>query len=162
MGGALSRHRGGAQLEDAERDAAMADFAHCGRKCYAAPYSRIHPRMVDLRGDGMVIWLARSIDDVPEVILMRWRIFETEEGERHFVGTRHDRGTGRVSSAIVNIDMSTRVGVTRSGRKYVLDGPPGTDVNGECTWAAWCHVNGVTRYRDVTDDLLMEGRGGLH
>lgn len=110
----------------------------------------------------MAIWTSRSIEEVPEVALVRWRVFETEGGERHFVGTRPDRGTGRVSSAIVEFDARTCVGITRSGRRYVLDGAPGASVEGELTWAGWCQVNRVTGYRDVTDELLTEARGRLH
>lgn len=102
----------------------------------------------------MAIWRARSIDDVPEVILVRWRVFETEGGERHFVGTRRDRWTGRVSSAIVEFDMTTRTGVTRSGRRYVLEGASGISVDANYTWAVWCRANGVVIYRDVTDTVL--------
>lgn len=101
----------------------------------------------------MTIWRARSIDDVPEVILVRWRVFETERGERHFVGTRRDRWTGRVSSAIVEFDVASRTGVTRSGRRYVLEGDSGMSVDADYTWAVWCRANGVATYRDVTDSL---------
>lgn len=91
---------------------------------------------------------------MPEVILVRWRVFETEGGERHFVGTRADRWTGRVSSAIVEFDMTTRTGVTRSGRRYVLEGASGMSVDADYTWSVWCRANGVSNYRDVTDSLL--------
>lgn len=102
----------------------------------------------------MAIWRTRSIVEVPEVTLVSWRIFETDKCELHFVGARSDRGTGRVSSAIVKFDTRTRVGITRSGRRYILEGAPGNDIDGGYVWAAWCHVNRVTNYRDVTDRML--------
>lgn len=102
----------------------------------------------------MAIWRTRSIEEVPEVTLVCWRVFETDKGELHFVGARPERGTGRVSSAIVKFDTSTRAGVTRSGRRYVLQGAPGNHIDGGYVWAAWCHVNRVASYRDVTDSIL--------
>lgn len=107
----------------------------------------------------MAIWKARSVEKLPEVVLVRWRVYETGRGERHFVGTRPDRGTGRVSSAIVELDARTCVGLTRSGRRYFLEGTPGTSLEGEVTWSGWCQLNGVTSYRDVTDELLVGAAG---
>ncbi|RAA12349.1 hypothetical protein DOT79_19170 [Ralstonia pseudosolanacearum] len=104
----------------------------------------------------MSIWQARPVGDAPEIALRAWRVMETDIGERHFVGVRPDRGTGRVSSAIVEFDARTRVGVTRSGRRYILEGPQGPDANGdsEYVWAAWCQVNRVASFRDVTNEVL--------
>lgn len=102
----------------------------------------------------MAIWRTRAIADVPEVTLVRWRIFETDKSELHFVGARPDRGTGRVSSAIVKFDTRTRIGSTRSGRRYILEGAPGNDIDGGYVWAVWCQVNDVVSYRDVTDSIL--------
>lgn len=104
----------------------------------------------------MSIWLARPVADAPVVALRAWRVMETDSGERHFVGVRPDRGTGRVSSAIVACDMPTRTGVTRSGRRYVLEGPPGPDESGdgEYVWAAWCQANRVASFRDVTNEVF--------
>ncbi len=107
----------------------------------------------------MTIWQSRPVADIPEIVLQAWRILETDIGERHFVGFRPDRGTGRVSSAIVECDMRNRVGVTCSGRRYVLNGPPGADLEeGDYTWTAWCQVNHISTYRDVTDEMLKDLR----
>jgi hypothetical protein len=105
----------------------------------------------------MSIWQARRVADEPEIVLVEWRIMQTDTGERHFVGVRRDQGTGRVSSAIAEFDTHTRVGVTRSGRKYVLEGAPGADGNADYVWAAWCYINRVGTYRDVTDEMLFPG-----
>lgn len=104
----------------------------------------------------MSIWQSRPVDQVPEVVLVNWRVMETADGSRHLVGIRPSRGTGRVSSAIVELDMAACVGTTRSGRRYVLDGTPGSDEDGNAdyVWSGWCEVNRVTGYRDVTDELL--------
>lgn len=104
----------------------------------------------------MSIWQARPVADAPVIALRAWRVMETESGERHFVGTRPDRGTGRVSSTIVEFDARTHIGKTRSGRRYVLEGPPGPDASGdsEYVWAAWCQVNHVASFRDVTNEVF--------
>jgi len=83
---------------------------------------------------------------------------QTVAGELHFVGVRLDRGTGRVSSAIIEYDTVTHTGVTRSGRRYVLDGGPGADEDGEAdyVWSAWCFLNQITAYRDVTNEILAD------
>lgn len=107
----------------------------------------------------MAIWKSRPVADVPEIVLEAWRILETAAGDRHFVGFRAERETARVSSAIVSVDMSARIGITNSGRRYVLDGPPGAEVeDGNFVWTAWCQVNRVASYRDVTDELLEDSR----
>jgi hypothetical protein len=105
----------------------------------------------------MSIWQARPVVDAPEITLRAWRVMETDTGGRHFVGVRPDRGTGRVSSAIVECDMPTRTGVTRSGRRYVLEGPPEPDSRGdsEYVWVAWCQANRVADFRDITNEVFL-------
>lgn len=105
----------------------------------------------------MPIWRARPITAVGEVVLERWRIMQTESGGRHLVGARPERGTHRVSSAIVEIDLVNRIVITGSGRRYTLSGDPGggTDEERDYVWMAWCEVNKVIAFRDVTDELLL-------
>lgn len=105
----------------------------------------------------MAIWAARPVVDVPLVTLQDWRILETSTGERHFVGFRPERGTRRVSSVIINLNVRSRLGMTRSGRQYFLEGPPGAPVGqDDDVWSAWCRVNRVTGYRDVTIEALAD------
>lgn len=108
----------------------------------------------------MSIWPSRPVDEVPEVTLANWRVMRTDAGELHLVGIRPDRGTGRVSSLVVELHIEARVGVTRSGRRYLLEGAPGADDEGDAdyVWSGWCRVNRVTGYRDVTDELLTGSR----
>lgn len=107
----------------------------------------------------MAIWAARPVADVPEVTLHDWRVMKTAAGDMHFVGFRPERGTARVSSAIVEIDMPNRIGITRSGRRYFLEGPPGAAVEqSDFVWSAWCQVNRVSSYCDVTNDLLLNSQ----
>lgn len=103
----------------------------------------------------MPIWKIASVTDEPEVSLDSWRILETKEGTRHFVGEdRRDR-TGRVSSAIVAFDLQTLRGQTLSGRVYQLSGKTAASDNADYVWKAWCKVNEVQSYSDVTKELLV-------
>lgn len=110
------------------------------------------------RSTPLPIWNVRGVREDPKVELVRWRVFETETGECHFVGSRPNQGTGRVSSAIVGFDSSSRTGVTTSGRKYVLLGLPSFDSDADYTWALWSLLNSVVSSRDVTDEWLAENR----
>jgi hypothetical protein len=68
----------------------------------------------------MTVWSAAPVEERPEVELIRWRIFETCAGTRHFVGCETLGFCGRVSSAIMLFDVDTLRGVTTSRRVYQL------------------------------------------
>ncbi|WP_198036045.1 hypothetical protein [Cupriavidus taiwanensis] len=104
----------------------------------------------------MPIWRVAAISEQPEIYLRRWSVYETERGERHFVGQNMDGGTGRVSSAIASFDASSRTGITHSGRRYILDGCPGTDEEGLYTWAVWKKVNDVKRATNVSGEYWAD------
>jgi hypothetical protein len=86
--------------------------------------------------------------------LSRWRIFETVDGSRHFVGVDMFDSSGRVSSPIVTFDPVTRQGTTQTGRIYELVGRKGSSLNVEYVWGRWCELYEVTSYSDVTERLL--------
>lgn len=92
----------------------------------------------------------------PEVRLVRWRVMETELGERHFVGYHMNRDQGRVSSAIEYFDPAERRGVTRSGRVYELLGEPASDGDTVLIWAVWAAAYGVVSSLDVTEQALSD------
>jgi hypothetical protein len=100
------------------------------------------------------VWRTKPVSDEPEISLIEWRIFQLDDGSRHFVGARPHSLGGRISSAIVEIDCSSRTGVTRTGRRYVLLGAPGFDKDAEYTWQAWLKLNDVDSVRDVTFELF--------
>lgn len=104
----------------------------------------------------MPIWPAASVDDEPEIRLRCWQVIETERGEHHFVGQSMARGTGRVSSAIMSFDPSSRIGRTRSGRRYILIGQPGDDLDAIHTFAIWALANGVTQLTIVSSQYLAD------
>ena len=105
----------------------------------------------------MPIWHVAAVSEQPEILLCRWSVFETERGERHFVGQNMEEGTGRVSSAIASYDAPSKTGSTRSGRRYVLHGGPGFDEDGMHTWEVWKMVNNVTQATNVTAEYCVDG-----
>jgi hypothetical protein len=102
----------------------------------------------------MPIWKPRPASEVPKIPLSRWRIFETEDGSRHFVGVDMFDSSGRVSSPIVTFDPVTLHGTTQTGRIYELVGRKGWSLNVEYVWIRWCELYEVASYTDVTERLL--------
>lgn len=102
----------------------------------------------------MTIWRIAPVSEEPGVTLSRWRIMETSNGTRHFVGADNRDLTGRVSSEVVTFDHLGLRGETRSGRIYQLIGEPGWSDNADYVWKRWCAINQVAAYVDVTKQLL--------
>ena len=100
------------------------------------------------------LWKTSPVDQTPVIELKRWMVVEvTPPGtDRHFVGWNATEGEGRTSSKIVAYDKATRVGTTRSGRKYKLVGETGIDGDALYTFTGWCRINGVESYEDVSDE----------
>lgn len=90
----------------------------------------------------MSIWLPPIATEEPETILHRWSAFEVkilefESRTIHVVGETLLERTGRVTSPVVSLDPSKRCVVTRSGRAYRLDGPPGRGKEALYVWGHW-------------------------
>ena len=81
----------------------------------------------------------------------------TERGDVHLVGYNITESEGRVSSPLVAFDGATRTAVTRSGRRYVLIGEPGTNADALYTFAMWRDISRVTHWEDVTKEVLVRG-----
>lgn len=106
----------------------------------------------------MPLWTFGSVEQEPSVHLVSWKVVEIDAGTRHFVGADALDRTGRVSSAIVQLDLTAKRGVTRSGRVYKLVGEPGHTGDGNYVWTRWCEINGVRSFTDVTQEML-EAKG---
>lgn len=109
----------------------------------------------------MPVWNVAPIEDEPSLALCDWRVYEVrgvygDSLSMHFVGTRVDEHSGRVSSGIRLFDAKLRRGTTNSGRVYELAGRPGWSSDGEYVWDAFCRVNAVRDVRDVTTEVLKE------
>lgn len=116
------------------------------------------------------VWRTRPVDDEPVITLTDWRIFSVpslngEGVDDHFCGYNagHEgrgfwSGEGRVSSKIVNWDAAGMAGTTRSGRKYVLIGPPRYNSDAEYVYSRWLEINKVDPEdaQDVTMKYLNE------
>jgi hypothetical protein len=98
----------------------------------------------------MVTWSVEDVDGEPEIVLVRWRILETDSGDRHLVGAREDDFTGRVSTAITTFDPSRMMATTLSGRTYQLRGTPGYNADAQYVWDMWCLANDIGISSDVT------------
>lgn len=98
----------------------------------------------------MAAWEVRTITAQPGITLVRWRVFETEHKESHFVGYCPETHKGRVSSAIQSFDPTTHLAVTRSGRVYEIVGSPSQDLDALYVWGVWSEKNNVKSYTDVT------------
>lgn len=90
-------------------------------------------------------------NEQPVSVLVRWRVIEIG-GSRHLCGWCLDDDEGRVSSQIVDWNPAVCHAITRSGRRYVLQGPPGRDPDAEYVLATWLALNGWTAelVQDVT------------
>jgi len=96
----------------------------------------------------MPIWSAASVNNQPQVQLTNWTIKKMKEGN-FFIGDEVGmRGSGRVSTAIVTYDETTKKGVTQSGRVYELLGNEGHSSDGEYVWGRYKVYNKLTELDD--------------
>ena len=98
----------------------------------------------------MPIWKPAPVDEVPELVLVRWMLIQLPDGNVHAVGWNTVEGEGRVSSPLKEVDTDARCAVSRSGRRYVLRGPPGHDSDALYVFQAWLALNRLTTWEDVT------------
>lgn len=102
----------------------------------------------------------KAIFDTAHITLNRWAVYETpirgedEPWTRHIVGYSKEHGAGQASAALVAFDPTRRVALTKSGRLYQLDGPPGHSLAGQLVWQSWKLLSGVQKEKDVTDEVL--------
>ncbi|WP_322005163.1 BPSL0761 family protein [Paraburkholderia tropica] len=101
----------------------------------------------------MPVWNIAPVAEEPSVTLRSWRIFQTNDGSRHFVGEDARDGSGRVSSEIVVFDCERLRGTTVSGRVYQLVDCTGLSLQADYVWERWCSVNGVESSTDVSSEV---------
>lgn len=114
---------------------------------------------------AMKITRASSVEVRPSVELIQWRIMRISSGACHLVGCETLGFSGRVSSAITFADLQTADVRTRSGRRYVLSGPPGFHPAADYVWTRWCALNKVRDFVEITYDCLescLDGRYAHH
>jgi len=104
-----------------------------------------------------MLWGTGSLVSKPTFHLGGWSIVQTDAGEEHLVGIDLDTGAGQVSSAVIRFDASAMRCQTASGRIYVLHETSGLSTREAWyVWEAWCQVNGVESWTDVTDRYPQE------
>jgi hypothetical protein len=110
----------------------------------------------------MPIWKTIPVDQEPVYPLETWQVYEVpsldrDGREHHFVGRGgYGFDPGRVSSRIVEFDKERMVGITRSGRKYELQGPPGHSRDGNYVFDRWLKMFEIdsSEVKDVTEQYL--------
>ena len=92
----------------------------------------------------------------PFSVMTIWRIFQVRgplgSRSRHLVGRAS--GERRVCSELAKLDLTSLTAVSRSGRFYRLEGPPGQDPDATYVWLMWTQLNRATHLRDMTRALL--------
>jgi hypothetical protein len=109
----------------------------------------------------MPVFESASVDESPEVVLSLWSIRESADGRRFFVGCNDSDGLGRVSTAIQSFDPKTRIGMSLSGRRYVLVGRGGWYRDGEYIWNLVVKGWELGCWTDVTPQLCPDWRLGV-
>jgi hypothetical protein len=107
------------------------------------------------------IWSTPSVADEPAVRLRNWQVFEVN-GERRVLGYHYAAWEGRLSSRIKAIEPQERRIVTRSGRVYHVEGPPGRNPDADWVLDRWMDARKV-RPEDVrwipVDELFPSDTG---
>ncbi|WP_241300250.1 hypothetical protein [Burkholderia stabilis] len=97
----------------------------------------------------------------PDVFLSRWRVFETDDELKRFVGYDSvDRG--RVSAALVSFDQKVLRAQTSDGLTYQLLGEPGFFWEVIDTWDIWFHSISHGEggcVKDVTEQMCRKATG---
>ena len=106
----------------------------------------------------MSVSTVAPVDVQPLVTLERWRVRETMSGQRHFVGYCVENKEARVSSAIQSFDRDTAVGVTSSGRRYLLSGSPCFDGEARRFWEELSGQHGISETKDVSMEFMAPGK----
>jgi len=114
----------------------------------------------------MPVWSLPLVEEQPEATLDSWRAFEVQIERKpaptlHLAGYAVEAREGRVTSAIVDIDLPTRKVRTASGRVYHLVGGPGFNGDAEYVWARWLRINDAQVLREASDDFWT-GRSAAH
>mgnify|MGYP003337143691 FL=1 len=105
----------------------------------------------------MPIWPINDDPNAEPVVLTDWALFELPNGIRHIAGCIPYPREGRVTSAVVELDVLTLRAVTDTGRVYQLRRRGyGLNLDAEYTWNHWKSHNGVTQYRDLSRGAVAE------
>ena len=101
-----------------------------------------------------------SVAVEPTTVMTQWRLFQVRRvngrRSRHLVGRANDEG--RVSSALVHIDILSMSATSESGRIYTLRGLTGFEPDAEYVWSVWLLGTRSSCSKDVTRALIRLSR----
>lgn len=107
----------------------------------------------------MPVWPIADDPAAAPTVLTDWAVFELPDGARHVAGCVGvpPRREGRVTSAVVELDVRTLRAVTVSGRAYLLKRRGwGLNLDAEYVWNIWRGRHGVNEYRSLTRDIIAQ------
>ncbi len=97
-----------------------------------------------------------SVAVEPSSELTAWRLFQVRHANgisaRHLVGC--STAIGRLTTAVVAIDLEQMQATTKSGRVYQLVGLPGEDPDGMWIYSQWLTVGKRLQEKDLTKALM--------
>lgn len=101
------------------------------------------------------------------VTMARWSFWELQLAWHptptlHLVGLVLEEQCGRVTSAVVGVDQVARTVSTASGRRFVLQGLPGTDPDAAYVLAGLRRIGGATSERNVTAEVFPDSAASHH
>lgn len=105
------------------------------------------------------VWRVAGVAQQPSLTLVRWKIFQLANGDRHFCGWAVQNREGRASTAIQTFDVCAMRGQTSSGRVYQLYGPPSEDAEGLHVWSTWARINSAESWSDVSEEVWVQHEG---
>lgn len=113
----------------------------------------------------MSVWSMPTVENEPTALLCRWRVYRFVVDDKHWdVLTGWDIGhaCGRCSTPVIVLDAKQAIAQTRSGRVYVLEGPPGCDDDALYVFHAryGTQVPSPFRLEEVTDTYWHQIQSG--
>ena len=101
-----------------------------------------------------------SVEVEPATVLTNWRVMRVFNLDGNGKRTLHLTGStpmtnGRVTTELVDCEVERMQATTRSGRVYLLSGPPGDGLMGEIAITVWLRDScGLMAHKDVTQACL--------
>ena len=129
-------------------------------QAFLYPPSVMTDHSKNTNGNGLYggVWAIEPVEVTPDVVLDEWNCFEVQLPSlpyrtRHFAGTNVHSRHGRVSSAISELDPTSRRCTTSSGRIYTVGMRNGLGPDGQYTWDQWIRINNAADIVDVTAEV---------
>lgn len=100
---------------------------------------------------------AADVHMEPDTVLRAWQAFMVSgnfdgTGDTlHFIGEAQNGG--RVCSPVQHLDNVKRIAITRSGRRYHFEGPPGVNKDAQYVWQRWIAHNGNPSVVEITQSV---------